>query len=135
VPARGRQRRPVFGARDGLVSVRLIRNQINAACTKTGIPLEPIERAALDLCDELAHDPDIHLDMDLQTGDIQFCNNYVTLHSRTSYIDFPAAERRRRLRGRRGYQEHGVDLRRHVAVGAVHLEFVEVLHRAQPANV
>src|SRR5437899_1096762 len=62
-------RLPVFGARDGLVSVRLIRNQINAACTKTGVPLEPIEKAALDLFDELAQDPEIHLDMDLQVGD------------------------------------------------------------------
>ena len=88
---------PVFGARDGLVSVRLIRNQINAACVKTGIPLEPIEKAALDLFDELAQDPDIHLDMELQVGDIQFCSNYVTLHSRTSYVDFPEVERRRHM--------------------------------------
>jgi hypothetical protein len=90
-------RLPVFGARDGLLSVRLIRNQINAACAKTGIPLEPIEQAALDLFDQLAQDPDIHLDMDLQAGDIQFCNNYVVLHSRTSYVDFPQAERRRHM--------------------------------------
>lgn len=88
---------PVFGARDGLLSVRLIRNQINAACTKTGIPLAPIEQAALDLFDELAQAPDIHLDMDLQAGDIQFCNNYVVLHSRTSYVDFPQPEQRRHM--------------------------------------
>ena len=35
--------------------------------------------------------------MDLEAGDIQFCNNYVTLHSRTSYVDFPEAERRRHM--------------------------------------
>ena len=86
-------RLPVFGARDGLVSVRLIRNQMNAACTKTGVPLEPIEKAALDLFDELAHDPAIHLDMDLQQGDIQFCNNYVILHSRTAFEDFDQVRR------------------------------------------
>jgi alpha-ketoglutarate-dependent taurine dioxygenase len=79
------------------VSVRLIRNQINAACTKTGVPLTPIERAALDLFDELAQDPEIHLDMDLQVGDIQFCNNYVMLHSRTSFEDYPEVERRRHM--------------------------------------
>jgi len=90
-------RLPVFGARDGLVSVRLIRNQINAACTKTGVPLEPIEKAALDLFDELAYDPAIHLDMDLQQGDIQFCNNYVMLHSRTAFEDYPEIERRRHM--------------------------------------
>jgi Taurine catabolism dioxygenase TauD, TfdA family len=88
---------PVFGVRDGLVSVRLVRNQINAAATKTGVPLAPLEKAALDLFDELAQNPDIHLDMDLQRGDIQFCNNYVALHSRTSYVDHPEIERRRHM--------------------------------------
>jgi hypothetical protein len=88
---------PVFGAKDGQVSVRLVRNQINAAVTKTGVPLEPIEKAALDLFDELAQDPSIHLDMDLQRGDLQFCNNYVALHSRTEYVDHPEVERRRHM--------------------------------------
>ena len=87
----------MFGVRDGKVSVRLVRNQINAACTKTGVPLEPIEQAALDLFDELAQDPEIHLDMDLQVGDIQFCNNYAMLHSRTSFEDYPEIERRRHM--------------------------------------
>jgi hypothetical protein len=88
---------PVFGAKDGQISVRLVRNQINAAVAKTGIPLAPIEKAALDLFDELAQDPAIHLDMDLQKGDIQFCNNYVALHSRTEYVDHPEVERRRHM--------------------------------------
>ena len=83
--------------RDGLVSVRLVRNQIRAAATKTGVPLEPIEMAALDLFDELAYDPAIHLDMDLQQGDIQFCNNYTILHSRTAFEDHPEPARRRHM--------------------------------------
>ena len=90
-------RLPVFGARDGKVSVRLIRNQINAAAAKSGVPLEPIEKAALDLFDALAYDPAIHLDMDLQQGDIQFCNNYTILHSRTAFEDHPEIERRRHM--------------------------------------
>ncbi len=90
-------RLPVLGMQDGLVSVRLVRNQINAACAKTGVPLEPLERAALDFFDELAQDPAIHLDMDLQVGDMQFCNNYVSLHSRTSFVDHPEPERRRHM--------------------------------------
>src|SRR5258707_7314575 len=90
-------RLPVFGARNGLVSVRLVRNQIRAACTKTGVPLEPIEEAALDVSDELAYDAAIHLDMDLEQGDIQFCNNYVILHSRTAFEDYPEIERRRHM--------------------------------------
>ncbi len=88
---------PVFGARDGHVSVRLVRNQINAAAAKSGVPLEPLEKAALDLVDELAYDASVHLDMDLQLGDIQFCNNYVILHSRTAFEDYPEIERRRHM--------------------------------------
>jgi hypothetical protein len=90
-------RLPVFGARDGLVSVRLVRNQINAAAAKSGVPLETIEKAALDLFDELAYDPAIHLDMDLLQGDIQFCSNYTILHSRTGFEDYPEPERRRHM--------------------------------------
>jgi hypothetical protein len=88
---------PVFGAKDGFISARLVRNQINAACQKTGIPLAPIEQLALDFLDRLAYDPDIHLDMDLQVGDMQLCNNYTILHSRTGFEDFPEPERRRHM--------------------------------------
>jgi hypothetical protein len=88
---------PVFGATEGLISARLIRNQINAACTATGKPLAPLEHEALDFLDSLAHDPDIHLDMDLQVGDMQLINNYITLHSRTEFEDFPEPEGRRHM--------------------------------------
>ncbi len=87
---------PVFGARDGLVSCRLIRNQINAAAS-IGTPLDAEELAALDLFDSLAANPAIHLDMELQAGDMQLCNNYTVLHSRTEFDDFPEPERRRHM--------------------------------------
>lgn len=90
-------RLPVFGARDGFISSRLVRNQINAACVKTGKPLEPVEKASLDFLDSLAYDPAVHLDMDLQVGDMQLCNNYTILHSRTGFVDFPEPERRRHM--------------------------------------
>lgn len=90
-------RLPVFGARDGFVSCRLIRNQIDAACVKSGMPLDPLEKAALDYLDSLAQDPAIHLDMDLQPGDMQLCNNYTILHSRTGFEDHPEPERRRHM--------------------------------------
>lgn len=90
-------RLPVFGATDGQVSARLIRNQINAASEKTGKPLEPLEKASLDFLDSLAYDPAIHLDMDLQIGDMQLCNNYTVLHSRTGFEDYPEPERPRHM--------------------------------------
>jgi TfdA family taurine catabolism dioxygenase TauD len=90
-------RLPVFGASAGCISSRLVRNQINAACVKTGKPLEPLEQAALDFLDSLAYDPLIHLDMDLQVGDMQLCNNLTILHSRTGFEDWPEPERRRHM--------------------------------------
>jgi hypothetical protein len=47
----------------------------------------------LDLIDELAHDPNLHLDMDFKPGDIQWLANRTILHSRTAYEDDPAAPR------------------------------------------
>src|SRR5439155_146537 len=56
---------PVFGARDGVVSCRYIRNQINAGAVKRGVPLTTLEQAALDYLDECTRRPDLRLDMDL----------------------------------------------------------------------
>ena len=38
---------------------------------------------------------DMRLDMMLEPGDMQFCNNYVTSHARTAFEDWPEPERRR----------------------------------------
>jgi hypothetical protein len=35
--------------------------------------------------------------MDLQQGDIQLINNYVVMHSRTEYEDWPEPERKRHM--------------------------------------
>ena len=78
---------PVFGYRDGVVSCRYIRNQINAGAVKREVPLTTLETAALDFLDEQTRRPDLRLDMDLQAGDIQFINNYTILHSRTGFVD------------------------------------------------
>lgn len=53
--------------------------------------------AALGLMDELAASPECRLDMELEVGDIQLISNYVILHSRTEYEDFPEPEQRRHL--------------------------------------
>jgi hypothetical protein len=52
---------------------------------------------AMDLIDALCNDPEFHLDMSLQPGDMQFVSNYTVLHSRTDYQDWPEPERRRYL--------------------------------------
>jgi hypothetical protein len=88
---------PVFGARDGVVSCRYIRNQINAGAVKRGVPLTTLEQAALDYLDELTQRPDLRLDMDLQPGDIQLINNYTILHSRTGFVDGAEPHQRRHM--------------------------------------
>lgn len=88
---------PVFGYADGAVSCRYLRNQINAGAVKRGVPLTPIEQEALDHFDSLTRDPRLRLDMDLQAGDIQLCNNYTTLHSRTGFVDGPEPHQKRHM--------------------------------------
>lgn len=88
---------PVFGHVDGIVSCRYIRAQIEAACARTGTSLSALEREALDCMDQLAADPRLHVDMDLQPGDMQLCNNYTILHSRTDFEDWDEPDRRRHM--------------------------------------
>jgi hypothetical protein len=88
---------PVFGARDGVVSCRYLRRQIDAGAARRGVPLTAFERAALDYLDELTERPDLRLDMDLEPGDMQLCNNYTILHSRTEFRDGPEPHQQRHL--------------------------------------
>ena len=52
---------------------------------------------ALDLFDSLANDPDLHLSMQLQAGDLQFVYNHSQLHDRTGFTDWPDPDKRRHL--------------------------------------
>jgi hypothetical protein len=88
---------PVFGHRDGVVSCRYIRNQINAGAVKREVPLTTFEKAALEYLDEQTKRPDLRLDMDLERGDIQFINNYTILHSRTGFVDGPEPHQKRHM--------------------------------------
>jgi TfdA family taurine catabolism dioxygenase TauD len=59
--------------------------------------LTPAHVEALDLFDELANDPGLHLGMQLQPGDMQFVYNHALLHDRTAFRDWPDASRKRHL--------------------------------------
>ena len=91
------QRIPVFGVKDGAVSCRIVPNQIKAGAAKLGQPLEGVEKDALDQVVELSYSERFRLDMDLEPGDIQLCNNYTILHSRTEFEDWPDEHRRRHM--------------------------------------
>ncbi len=59
--------------------------------------IDQVGLEALDLYDELCEDPDQHLDMWLEPGDMQFISNHTIVHARTGFEDWPEPERRRHL--------------------------------------
>jgi hypothetical protein len=59
--------------------------------------LTPSQIELIELIEEIAHDPEFHLDMDFEVGDMQLLKNSVTLHARGEYEDWDEPERRRHL--------------------------------------
>ena len=55
------------------------------------------ERELLDLYEEIANDPDLYLDMQLEPGDIQWLSNHTIIHARSAYEDPANAESGREL--------------------------------------
>ncbi len=90
-------RLPVYSVTDGVVSCRILRNTIENARKMGYAKYSNLETAALDCMDALANDPRMRLDMMLDRGDMQFVNNYTTLHARTEFEDYPEPERRRHM--------------------------------------
>ena len=74
-----------------------LRQYIEIAQEKAGLPLSPVEVEAFDLVDSILNDPDIRLDMMMEPGDIQFANNYTIFHSRTGFEDYEEEDKKRHL--------------------------------------
>lgn len=80
------------------LSVLYQRHYIESAQRFDGVPrLTDARVAALDAFDAVADDPAVHLEMDLQRGDIQFIHNHQMLHDRTAFRDGVDESRRRHL--------------------------------------
>lgn len=89
---------PIFNVHRGRMFNRYNRTYIQSAQRFDDVPRLTAEQIeALDLFDALCNDERLRFDMDFMPGDIQLINNYVTLHSRTDYVDWPEAERKRHL--------------------------------------
>ena len=85
---------PVLNWFDDALTVIYQRQYIESAARfDDAPPLTDVQRAALDLFDEIANDPSMHLSMRLWPGDIQFVHNHSLLHDRTGFVDDPAAPR------------------------------------------
>jgi len=86
---------PVYSIHDGVVSCRILRNTIENARKMGYAKYDALETAALAYMDELVDREDMRLNMMLERGEMQFINNYTTLHARTEFEDFPDTDRRR----------------------------------------
>jgi hypothetical protein len=91
---------PVLHDVDGVPRVFYIGWYIRDAQRHPQVPrLTDAQRSALDMIETVANDPELHVAMDFQPGDVQLLNNAKILHSREAYEDPDAlAERRHLLR-------------------------------------
>jgi hypothetical protein len=90
---------PVFTEWKGRLFVRCIPPYILASQRHEEAPrLTPLAKRGLARVVELADDPNYHVKMELQPGDMQFINNYHVMHGRTAYSDDRAEGRVRHLK-------------------------------------
>ena len=89
---------PVLSWFDNRLTVIYQRTYIDSAVRLPDAPPPtPAQIAALDRWDEILNEPDVHLAMDLEPGDIQFVHNHTLLHDRTGFVDHDDPARRRHL--------------------------------------
>ncbi len=89
---------PIYQRLNGQVYCRYVRRFIDSAQRFEEVPqLDAQQLEALALFESLQTDARLRYDMELEEGDMQFLNNYVTLHSRTAYEDHVAIDRKRHL--------------------------------------
>ena len=90
---------PIFGDDPTHFAARTNRKNTDAA--QRDFPEVPRlsgpQLEALDLLDRLMPDPLLCFTMELERGDMQLLNNYVTLHSRTPFEDFDEPDQKRHL--------------------------------------
>jgi hypothetical protein len=89
---------PIFNWHAGLLSAIYQRQYIESARRFPEVPpLTPYQIEALDMFDDLANDPALHMFMEFQPGDVQLVHNHTLLHDRTEFEDWPEPERKRHL--------------------------------------
>ena len=89
---------PVFSWHAGFLTVFYQRQYIDSAQRfDEARTLTPAHVEALDLFDELANDPELSFEMQLEPGDMQFVYNHAQLHDRTAFVDWSDPDLRRHL--------------------------------------
>ncbi len=87
----------LFALHEGKLNFRYLRQYIELGHEIRKAPLSLVEVEALDILDSIIHQPALRLDMMLEPGDIQFANNHLALHSRTSFEDHQDEAKRRKV--------------------------------------
>jgi hypothetical protein len=89
-------RQPVLSVTDGHFAARGASSTIARAQGLPGVPvMTEAQKEAIRVYNELA--AELAMDVDFEPGDISFVHNYVALHARTRYEDWPEPERKRHL--------------------------------------
>ena len=87
---------PVFNFNDGILSTSFGPKHMEKGHALPEAPdITDQQQEAIDLMSEIAEE--LHGEMQLERGDIQFANNYTVLHTRTGFEDWSEPERRRTL--------------------------------------
>jgi hypothetical protein len=90
---------PIFNRRGDRLFVRYIRPYIESTRRHEDAPRpSDAAREAMDRVDAMCADPEFHVAMTMQPGDMQFVNNYHVLHARDAYEDDRAGGRIRHLK-------------------------------------
>ncbi len=103
---------PIFDrSTDGTINARLALSEIHAGYDLRGERLDNETAAALAAVQSVFEQPELHVELGFEAGQIQYVNNRATGHARTEFTDFPELERKRHLvwlwlrdAGRRGYR-------------------------------
>jgi hypothetical protein len=89
-------KQPIFSFIDGYFSATGLGAVIDKAQQIPGVPkFTPAQKEAVDVYRRTVEE--CALDIDFQRGDIQFLNNFVMLHTRREYEDWPESARKRHL--------------------------------------
>lgn len=89
-------KQPIFSFADGYFSAVGAGAAIDKAIKLPGVPpLTAAQREAIDLYRDIVSE--LAVDIPFRPGDVQFLSNYVMLHSRRAYQDWPESNRRRHL--------------------------------------
>lgn len=91
-------RQPIFSFCDGHFACSYLRVLIDRAYAMDELPdMTDVQREALDMLQQIASQPDMHLTFRQEPGDLLLLNNWITLHRREEFTDYDEPELRRHI--------------------------------------